>query len=241
MIISCNGGGDSESSDIIKGQDGANSEDTTNGQNVPDDNNQNENATVSVNIKPQSVSVKPGDKKTFVAYVPGTDNKAISWSVVESGGGNISTSGVYTAPSNEGTYHIKATSQSNSKSGTAIIKVTNNPPEVPLPYGTWIGPGNISFTIDSYLGTWGGAPFYSGTIDCNEESFIVNSINPGGPYISYVPDELIVIAASNGNSISWLIGEVFMEGSLWWGSGSVSYMTKDLKQYTYDDTIFQRQ
>jgi hypothetical protein len=192
-------------------------------------------------IRPQSVSVEPGTQKTFVAYMPGTDNEEVSWSVVESGGGSISTSGVYTAPSLEGTYHVKATSKSGSVNGTATVTVTNNPPEVTFPYGTWIGPGNISFTIDGYLGTRAAVPYYSGTIDCNEESFVVNSINVGGPYITYVPDTLIEISATNGKHISFLIGAVYLEGSLWWGSGTASYVTKDAKTYSYDDAIFERQ
>jgi hypothetical protein len=49
----------------------------------------------------------------------------VTWSVRESGGGTVSSSGSYTAPAGAGTYHVVATSQADAtKSATATITVT---------------------------------------------------------------------------------------------------------------------
>lgn len=69
----------------------------------------------SVAINPSTVTLRPGASKVFsstlyadpsnVAYAP-----SLIWRVLESGGGTISSSGNYTAPSTPGTYHVAAES-----------------------------------------------------------------------------------------------------------------------------------
>jgi hypothetical protein len=63
-----------------------------------------------------------GATQAFTATVTGSSNTAISWQVLEAGGGSISSTGVYTAPNKAGTFHIVATSQADpSKSATATV------------------------------------------------------------------------------------------------------------------------
>ncbi|MBK5275600.1 MAG: hypothetical protein JJE30_11180 [Desulfuromonadales bacterium] len=52
---------------------------------------------VIVDVIPASATVASGGSKSFSASVTGTSNTAVTWSVVETGGGSITTSGVYTA------------------------------------------------------------------------------------------------------------------------------------------------
>jgi hypothetical protein len=60
----------------------------------------------------------------FTASVSSTSDTAVSWSIVEPGGGTITQSGVYTAPAIPGTYTVKATSHANpNDAGTATVPV----------------------------------------------------------------------------------------------------------------------
>lgn len=80
---------------------------------------------VSVSVAPQSALLEVGEQKTFAATVTGTSNLAVTWSVQEgAAGGSITQAGVYTAPSNPGTYHVVATSQADAtKSAAATVEV----------------------------------------------------------------------------------------------------------------------
>lgn len=81
-------------------------------------------ATGSVAIWPASRTIEPNRETTFTAVIIGASNQQVTWSVVESNGGTITSSGLYRAPDTPGTYHVKATSAVDaSKSTTATITV----------------------------------------------------------------------------------------------------------------------
>jgi hypothetical protein len=84
-----------------------------------------ENDEISILINPASISLATGRSQTFTATVSGTGNTAVTWSIQEGvTGGAISPEGLYTAPSEKGSYHIIATSQQNSsKSAIASVLV----------------------------------------------------------------------------------------------------------------------
>jgi hypothetical protein len=80
---------------------------------------------VSVTVTAPQSSVAVGQTLTFTATVAGTNNQAVTWSVT--GGGTISSIGVYTAPAtvpNPAKVTVTATSQADpTKSGSATITV----------------------------------------------------------------------------------------------------------------------
>jgi len=80
---------------------------------------------ITVSVSPSSAMVDQGATRTFTASVTGTTNTAVTWSVQEGpAGGTITSAGIYTAPSTAGTFHIMATSQTDSaKSATAAVTV----------------------------------------------------------------------------------------------------------------------
>lgn len=82
---------------------------------------------IEVFVSPSTVTLAPGDMRTFTATVIGTTNTAVSWSVQEGAvGGTITSDGAYTAPDIPGIYHVVATSQADpTKSGTAIVTVVD--------------------------------------------------------------------------------------------------------------------
>jgi hypothetical protein len=80
---------------------------------------------ISVTVTPNSIALSPGTTQSFTAAVTGTTNTAVTWSVQESVGGTIDSTGLYTAPQDStGTFHVVATSQANSAAkGIAAVAV----------------------------------------------------------------------------------------------------------------------
>ena len=76
---------------------------------------------VAVSISPVSLSISVGGTQQFTATVTGTSNTAVTWSA---SGGNISPSGLFTAPAIIGTYTVQATSAADpTKSASATVIV----------------------------------------------------------------------------------------------------------------------
>lgn len=79
---------------------------------------------VSVAVDPQEATIAAEDTLGFTATVTGSAVTAVSWTVVETGGGTIDAQGVYTAPASPGTFHVRATSvASPSVSGESTVVV----------------------------------------------------------------------------------------------------------------------
>jgi hypothetical protein len=84
---------------------------------------------VVVVTSPSDAAVLPGAKLKFSAQVTGTADTAVSWSVTDSNGGTVDATGLYTAPSVEGTFHVRATTvDSSGTSATSAVHVMLNPP-----------------------------------------------------------------------------------------------------------------
>jgi hypothetical protein len=61
-------------------------------------------------------------------------NTAVTWSVLEAGGGQVDSTGLYTAPGSTGTFHVVAKSVANPAiSGSAVVTVGTAPPPPPIP------------------------------------------------------------------------------------------------------------
>ena len=85
-------------------------------------------AAVSVTVDPKTVTLKQGATQQFTAKVTGTTNEAVTWIVMERGGGSVNDKGLYTAPNKAGTFHVRATSKADaSKSAEATITVQPEP------------------------------------------------------------------------------------------------------------------
>ncbi len=82
---------------------------------------------ISVRVDPAAAVVTADLTKIFTAEVTNSA-QGVAWSVPEAEGGSILPSGLYTAPSATGTFHIVGTSLENSgRSGTATVKVVLPP------------------------------------------------------------------------------------------------------------------
>jgi hypothetical protein len=88
-------------------------------------------ASLSVSVVPAAETVQVGTNQQFVARVTGTSNTNVGWSVDEgSAGGSVGISGLYSAPSSAGTFHVRATSLADGQSAVATVFVTTDAPAV---------------------------------------------------------------------------------------------------------------
>jgi beta-glucanase (GH16 family) len=79
-----------------------------------------------VSISPSAAIIQVNSTQQFTATVVGSSNQAVVWTT---DGGSISTTGLYTAPSSVGTYHVTATSTvDNTTAATATVSVMAAPP-----------------------------------------------------------------------------------------------------------------
>lgn len=82
-----------------------------------------------VTITPKTVELSQGARMTFLASVSVTDNKKVTWRVLETtDGGSIAAdengNGVYVAPNRAGVFHVAAISEANpAATATATITV----------------------------------------------------------------------------------------------------------------------
>lgn len=76
-----------------------------------------------INISPTVATVSPGATRLFTTNAAAT---AVSWSVQEgAAGGTVTSAGLYTAPSQPGTYHVVVTSNTDpAKNASAVVTVS---------------------------------------------------------------------------------------------------------------------
>jgi hypothetical protein len=76
-----------------------------------------------VELSPAVATLTPGATQQFSATVQNATEGAVRWSVEEATGGTVSDTGLYQAPSAEGTYHVRATSVAHPDA-SALATVT---------------------------------------------------------------------------------------------------------------------
>ncbi len=112
---------------------------------------------ISVAVKPNSVTVSRDATQAFTAKVSGTTNAAVTWSVEESSGGTIDSTGLYTPPKNgAGTFHVIATSQANSAVAGAATVILPMPQVTIDPVAVTLRPGGrqtFSATVSGLTNT----------------------------------------------------------------------------------------
>ena len=80
---------------------------------------------IAVGIDPSRAEVLPRGTVSFLAQVTGTVSTGVVWSVVETGGGTVDTTGKYVAPSGTGTFHVQAASVADpTRLASATVVVT---------------------------------------------------------------------------------------------------------------------
>ena len=79
----------------------------------------------TITLDPSSVHLSPKATQVFSVTVTQCKDTAVAWSVDEgSAGGDVTNTGVYTAPDTAGTYHVVATCRDDRNVyGTATVSV----------------------------------------------------------------------------------------------------------------------
>ena len=81
-------------------------------------------AAVAITASPSTAAVQAGGAVQLSAAVTGSTNTSVTWTVQEgAAGGAVSSTGLYTAPSAAGTFHVVARSVADA-SKTAVVTIT---------------------------------------------------------------------------------------------------------------------
>ncbi len=130
---------------------------------------------ITVQASPAVALLAPGATQQFSATVTGASDETVVWSVLETGGGTISSDGLYTPPPSSGTYHVVATSKSDSASFAQI------PVSVTAPAGLSVT-GNVAYSGSArgriYVVLQGGQT-QPGTSIASPGSFNVRGVSNG--------------------------------------------------------------
>jgi len=111
-------------------------------------------AAVEVRITPSSANLAPGGTLSFSASVSGSSDTRVSWSLPQSNSGSISSSGLYTAPAQAGTYRVRATSLASPSvyaEASVSVSVQQQAPSIstqPQPQTVAVG-SSASFCVDA--------------------------------------------------------------------------------------------
>ncbi|SEM45424.1 hypothetical protein SAMN05444354_11722 [Stigmatella aurantiaca] len=109
---------------------------------------------VQVSLSPERTQIHVAGTVRFTATVTGTANTAVTWSVTEANGGTIDATGLYTAPTAGGTFHVVATSVADpEKKATATVTVE---PE--------LAPVSVSISPESVDLRTGGTQAFTATV-----------------------------------------------------------------------------
>ena len=81
---------------------------------------------IAVQIAPLIHKLRPLERVRFTAAVEGTEDKTVSWSVVDADGGSIDDNGLYQAPSAAGTYEISVCSNADPASRVSAFVIVED-------------------------------------------------------------------------------------------------------------------
>jgi len=144
-------------------------------------------AAVGIFLNQATVTLDVGNQFPFMANVTGTVNTAVSWAIQEgASGGNITSSGVYTAPGTDGTFHVIATSQADTtQMATAIVTVAtlmvsvSPPSDVLGPLGVRAFSATVNTSLNANV-TWSVQEAAGGAITATGQYTAPNTT--GGPF-----------------------------------------------------------
>jgi hypothetical protein len=189
-------------------------------------------ATVtSVSITPSTANMVGGTSQQFNATVNGTNSppQTVTWSV-QSGGGSITTGGLYTAGNAAGTAVIQATSTyDTSKSSTATITITANS-------NTDLKLVNLQQMTDISVGGAGVAPY---SYQTNSGVTYNASPNGGVTQLALAGDGQVVVKLNNVSAGQHMISFTSTSTNVPYNNGNVlcTLMAKTSGYATWNGTV----
>ena len=107
-------------------------------------------SSVSLTVSPSTTYLLSGETQQFNAQVAGTTNTSVTFAVEETGGGAVSSTGLYTTPATTGTFHVVVTSVADPHR-TAVVTITIIPATI-SPAQISMGPGGTETFTASFPG-----------------------------------------------------------------------------------------
>lgn len=171
-------------------------------------------APTGVLVTPGTVTLLTGRTQAFSATIANATNPAVTWRVGEGdAGGTIDSNGLYTAPATAGTYHVIATSVSDtSKTGVSIVTVQSG-----TPAGV-----TVSVNPPSAITVTGASLVFSATVSGTSNqgvTWVVQEGNLGGSITSdglysapMTPGTYHVIAISAADSSATGVATITVQG-----------------------------
>lgn len=120
--------------------------------------------TGTISLTPSAVNTLSGRQVQFTATLNSSTDSALTWSVVEgSSGGTISSTGTYTPPSADGTYHVRAAVTVHPDTyATATVTVSTVMPPPTILSSVWgSGPSDVWAVGDGLAYYWNGTKWHS--------------------------------------------------------------------------------
>jgi enterochelin esterase-like enzyme len=159
-----------------------------------------------LSIEPTTYSMAPGGSHPFRCVASGSSDPDCSWSVLEGAvGGGVTSAGVYTAPSNPGTYHLVAASRTDaSRRATATVIVAGGD-------GTSSGGGSSSGGSGSSSSSGGSSGGSSGSGGGSSSGAAVVAVVVTPHTASLVAGESVQLSVrvtgTSNMAVSWTIEE----------------------------------
>ena len=197
----------------------------------------------SVCILPSASSVSNNRTVNFTAIIVGTVNQQVSWSVVETNGGTITSTGVYTAPTNAGTYHVMATSMADTtKNSKATVTVSSSL----LSQNNWHALDSSSSAAQLYGVAYGNNIFVAVGVGYNyiltsidgiswtvkTDSYTLGSLKD----IAYGSNKFVAVGATNGLYNGTIL--VSSDNFASWQGGNSLGLVDDLQSITFGNGTF---
>jgi hypothetical protein len=138
------------------------------------------NGGVSVQISPPLANLLPGTQQQFTAQVTGAANTGVAWTVTPlSGSGTVTTTGVYTAPTQEGMYFVQAASLADpSSKAEALVSVAGIDSQYRIAYESFFD-GNVGI----WMTNLGGTTFTRLTDEIGQEWY--PTVSPSGTILAF--------------------------------------------------------
>jgi len=196
---------------------------------------------ISMSVSPNPTTLAPYGTVQLTATVLGTTNTAVTWSVQEgTGGGTVSTTGLYKAPSVPITYHVIAKSKADPTQ-TAIATIIVSTAASSPPTST-----SVSITVSplTKVTTLGNTVQYKATVTGSSNTAVTwsilegaagGSIDVNGKYTAPITaGKYHVVAASKADSTKSVTATIDVSASTQWVTVNLTPATKTI---TVDNTL----
>ena len=200
-----------------------------------------DSSPISMDIGPNPTTLAPLGTLQLTARVMGSTNTDVTWSIQEgTGGGTVSSTGLYKAPSTPITYHVVAKSKADpSQTAIATIIVSTTVPPVATP-----SPSNVTIKVSplTRVTTLGATVQYAATVSGATDTSVTwsilegrsgGSIDAAGKYTApVVAGKYHIVATSKADPAKSATASIDVSASTQWVAVNLTPATKTVNADT---------